>query len=112
MGFAVSVKSRHSARLYWRFCAGFSDTRIQAYAGDSWKVRANLTVTLGVQYVRDTGRTDSDLPTIPCSAVAASFATLAPCAGSDNLLNHFGGVPRLGDRVRQPTLGFAPQFRT
>ncbi len=91
-------------------CGGFSDTRIQAYAGDSWKVRSNLTVTLGVQYVRDTGRTDSDLPIIPCSAVAASFGTLAPCAGNDSLLNHFGGIPRLGDRVRQPNLDFAPQF--
>ncbi len=91
-------------------CGGFSDTRIQAYAGDSWKVRPNLTATIGVQYVRDTGRTDSDLPAIPCSAVAASYGTLAPCSGSDNLLNHFGGLPGLGNRVRQPDLNFAPQF--
>ncbi len=83
---------------------------MQAYAGDSWKVRPNLTATIGVQYVRDTGRTDSDLQTIPCSAVAASYGTLAPCSGSDNLLNHFGGVPGIGNRVRQPNLNFAPQF--
>ena len=91
-------------------CGGFSDTRMQAYAGDSWKVRRNLTVSIGVQYVRDTGRTDSDLPTIPCSAVAASFGTQVPCTGSDNLLSQFGAVPRPGDRVRQPDLNFAPQF--
>jgi len=91
-------------------CGGFSDTRMQAYAGDSWKLRPNLTVTIGAQYVRDTGRTDSDLPTIPCSAVAASYGSLAPCSGSDNLLNHFGGVPGIGNRVRQPNLNFAPQF--
>jgi hypothetical protein len=91
-------------------CGGFSDTRIQAYAGDTWKVRPNLSATIGVQYVRDTGRTDSDLPAIPCSAVAASYGALAPCSGSDSLLNHFGGVPGLGNRVRQPNLNFAPQF--
>jgi len=91
-------------------CGGFSDTRMQAYAGDSWRVRPNLTATIGVQYVRDTGRTDSDLPSIPCSAVAASYGALTPCSGSDNLLNHFGAVPGIGNRVRQPDLNFAPQF--
>jgi hypothetical protein len=91
-------------------CGGFSDTRLQAYAGDTWKLRSNLTVTIGVQYVRDTGRGDSDLPTIPCSAVAASFGTQAPCTGSASLISQFGGVPRSGDRVRQPNLNFAPQL--
>jgi hypothetical protein len=91
-------------------CGGFSDTRLQAYAGDSWKVRSNVTATMGVQYVRDTRRTDSDLPAIPCSAVAASYGTLAPCSGADLLLNHFGGLPGIGNRVRQPNLNFAPQF--
>ena len=91
-------------------CGGFGDTRIQAYAGDSWKFRPNLTVSIGVQYVRDTGRSDSDLPAIPCSAVAASYGSLAPCAGSGELLPHFGGNSQLGGRVRQPDLNFAPQF--
>ena len=91
-------------------CGGFSDTRMQAYAGDTWKVRPNLTMTIGVQYVRDTGRSDSDLPTIPCSAVAPSFGAQAPCSGSASLISQFGGVPRSGDRVRQPNLNFAPQF--
>jgi hypothetical protein len=91
-------------------CGGFGDTRMQAYAGDSWKFRPNLTVTLGVQYVRDTGRSDSDLAPIPCSGIAASYGTQAPCSGSDDLLSHFGGNVGLGARVRQPDMNFAPQF--
>ncbi|HEV3206842.1 MAG TPA: TonB-dependent receptor [Terriglobales bacterium] len=91
-------------------CGGFGDNRFQAYVGDSWKPRSNLAVTVGVQYVRDTGRNDSDLPTIPCSAIAPSFGAQAPCSGSNSLLNQFGGTPGLGDRVRQPNLNFAPQL--
>jgi hypothetical protein len=91
-------------------CGGVAGTRLQAYWGDSWKLRPNLTMTYGVQYLRDTGRNDSDLASIPCSAVAAPLAASAPCTGSDNLLNHFGRNPGLGDRVRQPDLNFAPQF--
>ena len=91
-------------------CGAFGDTRMQAYVGDTWKFRPNLTVTIGVQYVRDTGRSDSDLPAIPCSAVAASYGSQAPCTGSDDLLSHFGGNSQLGGRIRQPNLNFAPQF--
>ena len=91
-------------------CGAFGDTRVQAYLGDTWKFRPNLTVTIGVQYVRDTGRSDSDLPAIPCSAVAASYGSQTPCTGSDDLLSHFGGNPLLGGRIRQPNLNFAPQF--
>jgi Carboxypeptidase regulatory-like domain len=90
-------------------CGSITDTRLHGYLGDTWKVRSNLNVTLALQYVRDTGRTDSDLSTIPCSA-ASSFGSLAPCSGSDNLLSHFGQIPGLGDPVRQPNLNFAPQF--
>ena len=62
-------------------CGGQFDTRFQAYLGDSWKVKPNLTFTYGIRYNRDTGRTDSDLP-----AVAA--------------LNAF--QPGLGNPVNQP----------
>src|SRR6266849_1037106 len=78
-----------------------ADTRIQFYFGDVWKVKPNLSLTLGLRYVRDSGRTDSDLPPIPCSAT-----TLFTCTG--NLLDQFG--PGLGGRVQQPNKNFAPQI--
>src|SRR5467141_5317362 len=73
-------------------CGGQFDSRFQAYFGDSWKARPNFTISAGIRYNRDTGRSDSDLP-----AVAA--------------LNQFQAG--LGDPVRQPnkniggSLGFA-----
>ena len=91
-------------------CGGFGDTRLQAYLGDTWKFRPNLTVTVGVQYVRDTGRSDSDLGAVPCSGVAPSYGTLAPCTGDGDLLTHFGGNSQLGGRIRQPNMNFAPQL--
>ena len=80
---------------------GLFDTRFEAYAGDSWKIRPNLTLNYGLRYIRDTGRTDSDLAPIPCSAT-----TLITCTG--NLLDQWGAG--LGNRVRQPNLNFAPQI--
>ncbi len=65
------------------------DNRIGAYVGDSWKLHKTFTLTYGLRYVRDTGRTDSNLPAIPA-------------------LNAL--IPGLGDRVRQPNLNFAPQL--
>ena len=65
------------------------DNRLTAYAGDIWKLKPNFVVRYGVSYVRDSGRTDSDLP-----AIAA--------------LDQFG--PGLGSRVRQPNSNFAPQL--
>jgi hypothetical protein len=90
---------------------GLFDTRFEAYVGDSWKIRPNLTVNYGVRYIRDTGRTDSDLSPIPCSAVNSAIvavwqSTNYNCTG--NLLDQWG--TGLGNRVRQPNLNFAPQF--
>jgi hypothetical protein len=65
------------------------DNRLGAYIGDSYKVKANLTVTLGVRYVRDTDRTDSDLNTI-------------------QVLNEF--LPGEGNPVKQPNNNLGPQL--
>ncbi len=69
--------------------SGTADNRIAAYLGDGWKLKKNFTLTYGLRYVRDTGRTDSDLPAIP-------------------QLNAL--ITGLGDRVRQPNLNLAPQL--
>jgi hypothetical protein len=66
-----------------------ADNRIVAYLGDSWKVRHNLSVSAGVRYVRDTGRTDSDI---------------APIQAINNVL------PGFGNRVNQRNTNLAPQL--
>ncbi len=81
---------------------GNSDTRVEFYIGDSWRIKPNLVLSYGLHYVRDTGRTDSDLAPIPCSAT-----TLITCSG--NLLDQFG-YPGLGNRVNQPNKNFGPQL--
>ncbi len=71
-------------------CSGTPpDNRLGLYVGDSWKVKPNLMVTYGLRYVRDTGRSDSDLPALP---------------GVNEVL------PGFGNRVHQPNLNFAPQL--
>ncbi len=79
---------------------GQADTRFQWYVGDSWKIKPNFTLTYGLHYARDTGRADSDLAPIPCSAT-----TIITCSG--NLLDQFG--KGLGNRVNQPNKNFGPQ---
>ncbi len=65
------------------------DNRVGLYFGDSWKIRTNLTLTAGLRWVRDTGRTDSDLGAIP--ELNAVF-------------------PGFGNPVRQANRNFAPQL--
>ncbi len=78
------------------FPAGGSgpDNRLSFYFGDSWKVRPGLTLTYGLRYVRDTGRSDADLAGIP------------PL--SQNFDNQY--YSNLGARVNQPNKNFAPQI--
>ena len=85
------------------------DNRIQFYVGDAWKVLPNLTVTPGLRYVRDTGRTDADISPIPCSQLdpglaAGLVAAGTPCNG--NILDLWG--LGLGNRVRVPGHNFGP----
>ncbi|HZR31719.1 MAG TPA: TonB-dependent receptor [Terriglobales bacterium] len=65
------------------------DNRIGIYIGDSWKIKPNFTLSAGLRYDRDTGRTDSDLPAD--AAINAVF-------------------PGQGNRVKQANLNFAPQL--
>lgn len=65
------------------------DNRFEAYLGDTWKTTAKLTLTYGLHYVRDTGRTDSSLGALP-------------------LLNQWGAG--FGGSIRNPNINFAPQF--
>src|SRR3984893_17318155 len=37
-----------------------ADTRLQFYFGDVWRLKSNLFLTLGIRYLRDSGRTDTD----------------------------------------------------
>ena len=66
------------------------DNRIGVYISDTWKVRPNFTVNVGVRYDRDTGRTDSDLGAIP------------------ELNNIVPDFPNLGAPVPNPNKNFAP----
>ena len=76
-------------------CSGTPpDNRLGLYVGDSWKVKPNLTVTYGVRYVRDTGRSDSDLPGFTGTAATELNAVL----------------PGLANRVNQPNHNFGPQL--
>ncbi len=68
---------------------GQFDTRFAWYIGDAWKAKPNLTVTYGLRYVRDTGRSDSDLPAI-------------------TTLDLWG--KGLGNPPHQPNKNFAPQL--
>ncbi len=84
------------------------DNRFSWYIGDSWKLRPNITIIYGVRYVRDTGRTDSDLAPIGCSQLSPLLAASLPTPCTGNLVDLFG--PGLGNRVHQPNANFAPQL--
>lgn len=87
---------------------GQKDDRLSLYVGDYWKIKPNFTLNYALRYQRDTGRNDSDLAPIPCSAVNPAFGNLAPCTGSALLFDSFS--PGLGKRVRQPSANFGPQL--
>jgi Carboxypeptidase regulatory-like domain len=99
-----------------RSSGGHFDTRVEGYVGDTFNLFPNLNLSVGLNYVRDTGRTNSDVPLLPCSAVPSSIAALCP---TGLILDQFGLLPNnaivgahqpIGGRVRQPDLNLAPQF--
>jgi len=65
------------------------DNRVLLYLGDTWKIKRNFSLTYGLRYDRDTGRTDSQYPAIP--ELSALF-------------------PGLGNAVKQPNSNLAPQL--
>ena len=68
---------------------GLTDKQISLYAGDTFKATQNVTVTYGVNWVRDTVPNNSDLQ--PIAALNLWQA-------------------KLGNRVRQPNYNFAPHL--
>jgi len=94
---------------FGRSTGAYTDTRVELYFADTFKVRPNINVTVGVNYVRDSGRTNSDLASIPCSDINTAIVAAPPCSGSDLVLDQFGGIIGLGKRVNQPNWNFAPQ---
>jgi hypothetical protein len=74
------------------------DNRIGLYVGDSWKIKPNLTLSFGLRYDRDTGRSDSDLAALTCSGY------VGPCVDPNSQF------PGWFNRVNQPNLNFAPQI--
>jgi hypothetical protein len=72
-----------------RSAGSFFYHRLAAYLGVSSKWKGNFTLTYGVRYAREPGRSDSEFPAIP-------------------QLNAL--TPGLGNRVRQPNSNLAPQM--
>ncbi|HSZ63099.1 MAG TPA: carboxypeptidase-like regulatory domain-containing protein [Terriglobales bacterium] len=101
-----------------RSTGGHADTRIEGYFGDTYNVIPNLNVYIGLNYVRDSGRTDSDLGAIPCSAINTTIVTAPPCT-TGYILDQFALFPNpvvpgnhqvVSPSIKQPNFNLAPQF--
>ena len=101
-----------------RSTGGHFDTRVEGYLGDTFNLFPNLNISFGVNYVRDSGRTNSDLAPVPCSAINTTIVKMPPCT-TGLILDQFGLLPNnavagahssLGESVNQPDWNFAPQF--
>ena len=105
--------SEHSA--FNRSAGGHSDTRVEGYIGDTFSLFPNLNISFGVNYVRDSGRTNSDLQPVPCSAIDTTIVASPPCS-TGLILDQFGFLANgtndhisLGQTTNQPDWNFAPQ---
>ena len=101
-----------------RSTGGHADTRLEGYIGDTFNLFPSLNISFGVNYVRDSGRTDSDLPLLPCSAINTTIVQNPPCT-TGLILDQFGlifhpVVPDthlpIGEKINQPDFNFAPQL--
>jgi hypothetical protein len=102
-----------------RSSGGHFDTRLEGYLGDTFNLFPNLNISYGVNYARDSGRTNSDLSAVPCSAINTTIVKTPPCT-TGLILDQFGLIPNpvtpgpthqfLGQSVNQPDWNFAPQF--
>ncbi len=102
-----------------RSSGGHLDTRLEGYLGDTFNLFPNLNISYGVNYARDSGRTNSDLSAVPCSAINTTIVKTPPCT-TGLILDQFGLIPNpvtpgpthqfLGQSVNQPDWNFAPQF--
>ncbi len=95
---------------------GHFDTRFEGYIGDTFNLFPNLNLSVGVNYVRDTGRTDGDVAPVPCSAINTTIVKTPPCSAGF-ILDQFdqlsqqrtGAGQSLGRQVSDPGYNFAPQ---
>ena len=91
---------------------GHLDTRLEGYVGDTFNVIPNINVSVGVNYVFDTARLNSDLSALPCSAINTAIVTAPPCQGSSLLLDQFALAPQFVAGVQQSVgLSVPRQYR-
>lgn len=85
--------------------------RLASYIGDTWKVKPNLTIQMGVRWSVDTDRANQDLPTVTCGQVDPSlqFPGCDSAHASTPLFDFFGPGLGLGQRTHQPWANFGPQ---
>ena len=106
--------SEHSA--FNRPAGGHFDTRFEGYLGDTYNVIPNLNISLGVNYVRDTNRTNGDVAPVPCSAINTVIVQSPPCTSGYILdqfdllgLRNIGPGQSIGRKVSDPGYNFSPQ---
>jgi hypothetical protein len=102
--------------VFGRPNGGHFDTRFEGYIGDTYNVIPNLNVSVGVNYVLDTGRTNGDIAPIPCSAINTAIVLSPPCT-TGYILDQFDllglenqpAFRSIGRRVTTPDHNFSPQ---
>jgi len=83
--------------------------RVAAYLGDTWKAKADLTISAGVRWSVDTDRANQDLPSPTCAQNAFGFTG---CSSTSNPTSYLFDQYQqgLGGSVHQPYANFGPQL--